>query len=62
MTKSSIIAKIALSDTLEFPMKGALARYINKEFKGDIDKLRKGSTMVKDLTDVKEYNKTNDNE
>ena len=55
--KQATIAKLALSD-IDYSMKGNLIRFVNREFKGDIESLRKGSKTVRELSEVKEFNNT----
>lgn len=56
--KEAILAKLALSNA-DYSMKGYLIRYVNREFKGNIEGLRKGSKTVRELTEVKEFNTSN---
>lgn len=54
MPKQVMIAKIALQDNLDFLVKKNLSKYIDKEFVGDISKLKKSSKFIRTLTEIKE--------
>jgi hypothetical protein len=56
--KVAMIAKILLQDNLDFRNKKNLAKYLDKEFKGDISSLKKVSKLARDLTEVKDNFKT----
>lgn len=55
--KNETLIKLALNDDINYVVKAATAKYIDKSFHGDTSKIKVVSKTMRDLTKPKEFRK-----